>query len=84
MKVEQVFNILKKMDMNGRCIEGRIGGCELIVRQNNYSIVGITITPKKWHNYETSKNNQRDRMGDNGNNPLHMRSNRVAPTRVRS
>lgn len=47
MKVEQVLNILKKMDMNGRCIEGRIGDCELIVRQNNYSIGGITITPKK-------------------------------------
>ena len=46
MKVEQMYNILKALNMNGMCIEGRIGDCELIVRQNSYSIGGMTFTPK--------------------------------------
>lgn len=47
MTVEQVFNELKKLDMNKECIEGRIGSCELKVNKNSYSIGGITIYPGK-------------------------------------
>lgn len=47
MTVEQVFNELKKLNMNAECIEGRIGSCELKVNKNSFCIGGITIYPKK-------------------------------------
>lgn len=46
MTVEQVYNALKKLDMNAECIEGRIGSCELKVNRTSLSIGGITIIPK--------------------------------------
>ena len=47
MTVEQVYNELKKLNMDGECIEGRIGSCELRVNKNSYCIGGMTITPKR-------------------------------------
>lgn len=46
MTVEQVYNILKKQDMNAQTIEGRLGNCELKVGKKSLSIGGITIHVK--------------------------------------
>ena len=47
MTVEQVYNELKKLNMNGRSWEGRVGDCELRVNKTSYSIGGMTFYPNK-------------------------------------
>lgn len=46
MTVEQLYNELKKIDMNKESIEGRIGSCEIRVNKASYSIGNMTLYPK--------------------------------------